>query len=197
MQMIEHRLFPTLVGKFENVLFPSQCNEYISYLKQDSLKQYNALSGDALSTFDKGHLTILKQFPHDMANILKMKIQYCIDQFTLTYKTPKVSLTNMWVSYQYPNSKLVKHTHPGSIISGVLYLRADELSSPIYFYNHNPFAIFTSKTTEESDFIREKIKFHPKTGDILLFPSWLAHGSDVEENMSEERIILSFNTSED
>lgn len=194
--MIEHKLFPTLVGEFEDVLFPEQCTEYTSYLKADSLKQYNALTGDALTTFDKGYQTILNQFPMDMAEILRIKIQFCVDQFTITYKHPKVSLTNMWVSYQYPHSKLKKHTHPGSIISGVLYLKADERSSPIYFYNHNPFATFSTKTTEHSDFIGEKVRFQPKTGSVFIFPSWLQHGSDDEENMSEERIILSFNTGE-
>ena len=193
MQMIEQRLFPTLVGKFEEVLFPEQCDELLSSIDASSLKKYEALTGEAVTSFNK-QFNIFTDFPPTLSLLLQSRLDICINQYVNTYGCLKVNIVNSWISYQYPHSKLVKHTHPGSHISGVLYLRADEKSSPIYFYNPNPFATFTSRANHGNDFTREHVKFTPKTGDLLIFPSWLSHGSDIEENMSEERIILSFNT---
>ena len=34
----------------------------------------------------------------------------------------------------------------------------------------------------------------PKNGDLLIFPSWLRHGSNHETNQTDGRIVLSFNT---
>lgn len=194
MEMIEQRIFPTLVGKFEDVLFPEQCNEIISYIDTTTFKEHKALIGNSITSFDKPF--ILDELPeHTSSNIL-LKIDLCVKQYVDLYGCRPVCLKNIWVSYQYPNSKLKKHTHPGSTLSGVLYLKADEKSSPIYFYNPNPFAAFTTINNAENPFTREHVKFAPRTGDLLIFPSWLAHGSDVEENLSKERIILSFNTIE-
>jgi hypothetical protein len=194
MQMIEQRIFPTLVGKFENVLFPDQCDELISYIDTAKLQHFDVLVGDATTSFSQEN--ILNVLPEYLKFNIINKIELCIGQYITVYGCQSVDICNNWVSYQYPNSKLKKHTHPGSIISGVLYLRADEDSSPIYFYNPNPFASFTTINDVENPFTREHFKFKPNTGDLLIFPSWLAHGSDTEENMSKERIILSFNTRE-
>jgi len=34
----------------------------------------------------------------------------------------------------------------------------------------------------------------PEPGLLLMWPSWLAHGSGDDTNMSTERIVVSFNT---
>jgi len=192
--MIEQRIFPTLVGKFEDVLFPDQCDEFISYINSDRLENFGALIGHATTSFLQEN--ILNILPDHLRMNFINKIELCIRQYVALYGCNSVNISNTWVSYQYPSSKLKKHTHPGSSISGVLYLRTDEDSSPIYFYNPNPFASFTTINDMQNPFTREHVKFQPKTGDLLIFPSWLAHGSDIEENMSKERIIFSFNTVE-
>jgi hypothetical protein len=191
MQMIEQRIFPTLVGKFEDVLFPEQCDELVSFIDTTTFKEHKALIGDSITSFDKPF--ILDELPEHISSNIFLKIDLCIKQYVEVYGCAAVRLKNTWISYQYHHSKLKKHTHPGGSISGVLYLRADENSSPIYFYNPNPFASFTTINDVENPFTREHVKVQPKTGDLLIFPSWLAHGSDVDENMSKERIILSFN----
>ena len=191
--MIEYKLFPTLVGKFEDVLFKDQCNEVVSYIDTRRLKEYPVIIGNADTSFNK-QFDILKEFPEPLALSLHTKINTCLHQYVSQYRCAQVELSNSWITFQYPNSRLNKHTHPGSTISGVLYLKTDEKSSPIYFYNPNPFIHYTSTLIPYSDYLNQSVKFTPKTGDLLIFPSWLSHGSDNEENMSKERIILSFNT---
>jgi uncharacterized protein (TIGR02466 family) len=75
----------------------------------------------------------------------------------------------------------------------VLYLKVDENSSKIYFYNPNPYNILLKKKEHNLNNY-EYVFFQPKTGDLILFPSWLQHGSHSDENMSDERIALSFNS---
>ena len=158
------------------------------------MNQYGALIGDSKTTFNTS-FNIIDTLPEDLSIFLNLKIQTCLDQYVNLFGVADCILENTWASFQYPHSKLQKHTHPGSEVSGVLYLKADEKSSPIYFYNPNPFISFTTVNPNDTkEFLIGSTRFKPKTGSILIFPSWLQHGSGDDENMSEERIILSFNT---
>jgi uncharacterized protein (TIGR02466 family) len=94
------------------------------------------------------------------------------------------------------NGKLASnsvHNHPNSILSGVYYLQAPENSGVISFADPRPAAqMLVPPMTEYSLWTLPKISYKPQAGTMLLFPSWLLHG--VEMNMSAElRISLSFN----
>jgi uncharacterized protein (TIGR02466 family) len=94
------------------------------------------------------------------------------------------------------NGKLASnsvHNHPNSILSGVYYLQAPENSGVISFADPRPAAqMLVPPMTEYSLWTLPKISYQPQAGTMLLFPSWLLHG--VEMNMSRElRISLSFN----
>lgn len=94
------------------------------------------------------------------------------------------------------NGKLASnsvHNHPNSILSGVYYLQAPENSGVISFSDPRSAAqMLVPPLTEYSPWTLPKISYQPQAGTMLLFPSWLLHG--VEMNMSgEPRISLSFN----
>ena len=94
------------------------------------------------------------------------------------------------------NGKLASnsvHNHPNSILSGVYYLQAPENSGVISFSDPRVAAqMLVPPLTEYSPWTLPKISYQPQAGMMLLFPSWLLHG--VEMNMSgEPRISLSFN----
>jgi len=192
MLLINHDLFPTLVGEFKEVLFPSQCDEIISYIDKSKFKEYGALTGDAVTNFS-GEIKMQDFFPENLIEIVINKIQTCINQYTQKTGYSSLIITNTWISFQHPGSKLSEHTHPGSHVSGVLYLKVDKKSSPIFFSNPNPFVKFSE--AKGTKYVNSHSKFNPEVGQMLIFPSWLSHGSGEIENMSEERIILSFNTS--
>jgi uncharacterized protein (TIGR02466 family) len=94
------------------------------------------------------------------------------------------------------NGKLASnnvHNHPNSVLSGVYYLQAPENSGVISFYDPRPAAqMLLPPLTEYSVSTLPKISYQPQAGTMLLFPSWLLHG--VEMNLSAElRVSLSFN----
>ena len=194
MQMIEHKLFPTLVGKFEDFLFPEQCEEFISNINlSNKLNEHPVFTGNAVTSFNT-QFDITNEFEENFALLFNTKLQLCMDQYIAAQRCLPLKVQNTWITYQYPHSNLVRHTHPGSHISGVLYLKVDEKSSPLTFYNPNPFVEFTTRKKPYSEFSTPLVQFHPKIGELIIFPSWLPHGSNGEDNMSEERIIFSFNT---
>jgi uncharacterized protein (TIGR02466 family) len=118
----------------------------------------------------------------EVANFLRWDLQ----QFSL-------NITTCWAIV---NGKLASnsvHNHPNSILSGVYYLKAPEKCGGIYFSDPRPASqMLIPPVTEFNLWTFPKVSYKPHEGMMLLFPSWLLHG--VEMNMSEEnRISLSFN----
>lgn len=85
------------------------------------------------------------------------------------------------------------HNHPNSILSGVYYLKAPENCGGIYFNDPRPASqMLIPPVTDFNLWTHPKVSYKPNVGTMLLFPSWLLHGVDM--NMSDEvRIAISFN----
>ena len=86
-------------------------------------------------------------------------------------------VSNIWINIQNKNSVLLPHTHRNCLISGVVYLLVDKDSSDLVFINNS-----------------KEYRLSPMIGRLILFPSWLMHGS-AKPNKSENRVVLSFNLS--
>jgi uncharacterized protein (TIGR02466 family) len=196
--MIEHNynIFPVLLKRFENFLTPNECIEVLNRLIGESLNDYGVFNGNVKTSFN-AHVG-QKSFTLDSIEKhfnIKDKLQLAVNQYAKDYGSKKLKLSNSWMNVQYPDSKLKYHTHHGSVISGTLYLNVDDDSSGICFLNPNPFVSFIpefSINENATEYSSQNVKFMPTVGDLILFPSWLTHGSD-QTNQSKERIVLSFN----
>ena len=93
----------------------------------------------------------------------------------------------MWFNFHGKNGFNVTHTHPGSLISGVLYVQTPEGCGDIMFVD--PLIHNSSEITDNVS------KIHtPTAGEMILFPAHLPHR--VKPNNSDElRISISFNIS--
>tara|TARA_R110000824_G_scaffold231718_2_gene419611 strand:+ start:148 stop:711 length:564 start_codon:yes stop_codon:yes gene_type:complete len=180
---IKVKVFPTLLQFTNNFLNTIECKKIIKSISKNKLSEHLCLNGDAKSTHAINSNILTKP--------IKEKLQIKIDEYQIDYGVRKLKIDNSWVNIQNKNSVLKKHSHPDSIISGVIYLKADEKSSKIYFHNLNPYRTFVD-FKKETEFNSENYFFKPQTGDLILFPSWLMHSSD--KNNSSSRIALSFNT---
>ncbi len=103
-----------------------------------------------------------------------------------------IKISTCWASV---NGKLASnslHNHPNSILSGVYYLKAPENCGGIFFADPRPAAQMLIPPVEEFNlWTFPKISYKPQEGTMLLFPSWLFHG--VELNMSGQvRVSLNF-----
>ncbi len=188
---ISHLAFPVLIKQIKNLLTIEECKKIVFELKKVKIENHEALSKD------KGyssHLT--KSSIMDKLNEkIKIKLNQEIDEYVKEYGFNKLQISNSWYNIEKKDCILNNHMHPISIVSGVLYLKTDNLSNKIYFYNPNPFIEF-SKFCESKFLNYQYIYFDAEIGSMLLFPSWLKHGSNFEKNNSEERVCLSFNTNE-
>lgn len=194
--MFTHKvdIFPSLVYVVTGVLNETQRKDIISYARTLDDRSHGCIPENGISNHDINY-----SFLDGVAdNVLSCKFikeqilervnSYC-DDIGYTH----CRLSNSWINFQYKDSVLMKHTHPESRVSGALYLNADDQSSKIYFYNPNPYIYFSSVTTR-NEYNYEYKWFKPVSGDMILFPSWLSHGSNGEKNQTEERVVISFNT---
>ena len=102
-----------------------------------------------------------------------------------------------WFSVYAEGNDHCLHIHPGAMISGTYYAHSDEDSVPIRFRApHYTHAMATSLGVLSENAVWHFVK--PKTGQILLWPSWLEHqvGKQTAVDKGRERVALSFNLSE-
>ncbi len=113
-----------------------------------------------------------------------------------------------WVSvYNKPHSH-ESHNHVKSRISGTYYPLADGNSMPIKFFNPNMSSVFGHGARDEMmqieghdqiDYMGTRgaqtdMSFYPKTGDFLLWPSYMQHCVPLSQQEEDiERIAISFN----
>jgi uncharacterized protein (TIGR02466 family) len=185
-------LFPVLVRLVTDFLTEDQCGEIVSRMRSIRFGPHSALIGDAASSF---HSEISESgFVIDEIEkylSIKEKILHQTNVYARDFGTRPVGLGNSWINIQRRGSELGYHTHPLSVISGALYLKIDANGSRIRFRNPNPFLTVTD-VLNSTAYTSNTTYIRPIVGTLLLFPSWLQHGSD--ENMSDERVVLSFNT---
>jgi len=172
--MIKLNAFTTHIHTQYDFLKGGAIDRLVKDIKKEELTDHGSLVGNAKSTYgskqkQRGFL--------DRHNSVKHRVEE-----KLFY--PNLEITNSWVNVQGEHSKLTYHKHPDSLISGIIFLQVDDKSSKLYFQNPNNLYFKCD----------DDICITPEPGLLLMWPSWLTHGSDQEKNMSTERIVVSFNT---
>ena len=169
--MIKLNAFQTDIHAQYDFLKGGPIERLIKSIKKEDLTDHNALVGNAKSTFAP-NIDFLSNH-----NSVKHRIEE-----KLFY--PNLEINKSWVNVQGENSTLNFHRHPDSIISGIIFLQVDDKSSKLYFQNPNNIYVKCD----------DDMCITPEPGLLLMWPSWLAHGSGDDTNMSTERIVVSFNT---
>ncbi len=168
------------------------CARIVAALGMLEFGPHDALTGDASSSFYPSILSS-RYALDDIEEIvpIKQRLLVQLNEYARDYGMKAASIDNSWVNVQRPGSELSFHTHPSSMISGALYLKADAQSSKLGFANPNPYLEMT-EVLSLTTYTFKIVSIQPATGSLFLFPSWLRHGS-LGRNLSPERIVLSFN----
>jgi uncharacterized protein (TIGR02466 family) len=106
--------------------------------------------------------------------------------------TDKFYITNSWSTKNLTSIDHHTHSHPNSIFSGVFYFQAEENASPMTVHYKSP--IFKNFTLDYhysgySMFNSDDWSFPVQTGTLIIFPSWLAHGSSKNGSISPRQLI--------
>ena len=112
----------------------------------------------------------------------------------------KQIVDNMWINInKYKDSNNV-HCHPGTDISGVYYIKTPENCGNIVFDHPMKqglsFANVRYKIKDYNSYNSLEWEFTPVPDVLYLFPAWVNHHVEPNENKTKERLSISFNTYE-
>jgi uncharacterized protein (TIGR02466 family) len=106
----------------------------------------------------------------------------------------KLKLDSLWINILKPGAAHSGHIHPGSIISGTVYLEIPKGASALKLEDPRlPMMMAAPKRSADApESERTFVYVTPQPGDILLWESFIRH--EVPANQARaERISLSFN----
>jgi uncharacterized protein (TIGR02466 family) len=112
-----------------------------------------------------------------------------------------LGFANTWINISNKGGYNEIHTHPGAVMSGVLYIKVPgEGDAGALYFHRNSMESFTIQSLGLSGATSRAKAPHtlpnktyvPKEGRLILFPAWVGHG--VRENTTDDdRISISFN----
>ena len=182
-----HALFPTPV--YESALDRQFTKQEINFVKQH-YKQKRKNEGNTRSI----ESYVLNKTPlKNMKKFLEEQCQRYLEVACSPKGPLKLYITQSWFNYTHPNQFHHKHAHPNSFISGILYISADENVDLVRFYNPRESLMFSIEPKNIHLCNAKNWWFKIKTGQLLMFPSSLAHAVDIKKG-TNSRISLSFNT---
>ncbi len=184
MDIVKFSLFPTLVLCFPQFISSKECNKIFKLLRTKKLDNHPRLI-KGKSTHGSG-IDLLSEISIDVIKPIK--------EYSYQSKIKiKNKITNSWFNIQDKESILKEHLHSNSVLSGALFINVGEKASKLYFYNPNPFIYYIDREEPANDYTYEYYYFTPKKGDLIIFPSWLRHGSNHNKNFYNNRTVVSFN----
>ena len=133
-------------------------------------------------------------------DFLKNQIDRLAEDFcenTLGINFEDLKMSCMWGNIQNDKSLHPMHQHPNSFLSGVFYIQIPDHYEEGKLVFDDP---RQAKNMQFADFKKKScisdrsIWISPKEGLLVLFPSWLSHGTHRYLSKNKEpRISLSFN----
>ena len=129
-------------------------------------------------------------------DILQNFLTNCLSEFPPIEKSIKL-FVSAWININPPEAFNLKHNHPTSDLSGVLWLKCQKDCGNIVFESPRSFATHREIDSYTEDFKKDNNYFHsfyfnPVAGRLIVFPSHLEHHVDFNQSQ-EDRISVSFN----
>jgi len=121
------------------------------------------------------------------------KIGYHLYEFTQKFELPLYNSMKYWVQNYEKGDFHTKHSHPHSIISGVYYVQANKNAGKIIFYNPNPHILNSINISGEVEYKKQHFDIKPKSGLLILFPSYLIHKVVESKKKNTIRTCIAFN----
>jgi uncharacterized protein (TIGR02466 family) len=119
---------------------------------------------------------------------LRAQIQANLDEYTERAGLMPVEIIGSWYNSIPPGQSILRHRHPAVAVSGAVYVDLPEdCEADLEFWDPNNGLRMHEKTVSE-----RRLRAQAKTGDLILWPSWLEH--ETRKNMSQRnRVSISFN----
>ena len=148
---------------------------YTSYASLDDLAWRDSAVADLQARLDSHVAAFARQLGFDM-------------------KGRKLACDSLWVNLLKPGAQHTAHIHPGSAISGTIYVEVPAGASAIRFEDPRLGLMMAAPQVKPSaPAVRQRfVSVAPKAGEVLLWESWLRH--EVPRNGAKAaRLSISFN----
>jgi len=191
MSIINHKVFPSIITEIKCLDFVEIKNSLIEWV-------YNYQQTDNGVTFtNRGGWQSSSNFYKQDSFLQYFNYIQTYSLSAIQFYNCNLKITNMWININKKGNYNVSHVHPGSLISGIFWVKIPQNCGKLKFLSPNHFN--ESHLVEN---VNNKIKLehnycdhfdmNPQEGKIILFPSHLRHL--VEPNKSDEdRISIAFN----
>ena len=189
MQFIPLNPIPLYVTKVVGEKFndiQKELLEVCNNTKFEKIKNWDTFSLSLTCEPFESNLLKEKKCVHSL-KFIKESVKEYLQNVGFEYPPAPLAMPNSWITKTQKNEYAHIHTHQGSHISGVYYIKTNGIDGNLYFPNiHRSLASnpIIGCSTEETLAPLE-------TGILMLFPSDLCHG--VKENKTDNvRYSLSF-----
>jgi uncharacterized protein (TIGR02466 family) len=175
-------------------IFPTEMARIVTDLDHKAIEQHTI---DFISTHDK-YTTYHNKEANDEwqqhPEIQKLLVDIVDSTDRYLVKTKRKPFKEdpwvfIWANVYTEGVEHGSHNHPRSLVSGTYYANEHESYSSIQF--DSPLAPLKMHDTQ--DFNSNSYGIKPKTGDMLLWPSWLHHRVPQQRACEIPRVSISFN----
>jgi uncharacterized protein (TIGR02466 family) len=188
-------LFPTPVFEFNlaNKIDFKRIEKFIESYHKDYKENWNKYSQhDIISTEDNLHMD--SRFS-ELVSLLNSYVHVVMNR--LNIENNGYHLLGLWANIHRRCTTHHSHQHPNSLLSGVLYVNVPKNSGALYFEDprdSKTIIEYNSGSDLKSMYQYRSWEFLPKVGKLIIFPSWLRHGTQPSSlKDGEYRISMSFN----
>jgi len=134
----------------------------------------------------------------EFENIRKFLEKHCqnyLDTIICPKNNIELYITQSWLNYTEKNQYHHQHSHPNSVVSGVLYFNSDKENDKILFSNSKGYQQIKPEIddTKFNLWNSETWFFSVQTGNLFMFPSSTTHQVETKKG-NNTRISLAFNT---
>jgi len=157
-------------------------------LYEDSCKEQ--YTGEGFTTYSVMYDILNLESFVDIKILIEEVVQAVHDSLKLK---GKIEISTSWGTVGRKFSTHNSHNHLPNLWSGVYYIKAEKDCAPIEFIDRNKDNNWPwDFKTEDNKYASQTSVVQPKTGRLLVFPSYVQH-SVLEQKDNEDRITIAFN----
>tara|TARA_Y100001970_G_scaffold166351_1_gene203438 strand:- start:2642 stop:3241 length:600 start_codon:yes stop_codon:yes gene_type:complete len=190
-----HLFFSTPVWIEEITNYEKINDQLEAFINAEKLKNPGGTKKSNVNGWHSEEFDLKSDSLKEFINSISATIGKAVNDMGWDLDTQIVKITSMWAIVNNKNAFNEKHHHGNSALSAAYYLKADENAGEIVFFDPRQANVFHHPNAKTPNEINAQVKsIKPKTGRLVLFPSYLEH--KVNPNLSDkERIVISFNIS--
>jgi uncharacterized protein (TIGR02466 family) len=184
------KIFGIPIYEGELLLPPASHIRMTEEIKKLKMVHPPAWFADVNTTFNTDpDLHIRPEF-RGLGILILQKVKEFAAELEINFNKFRIEMKDMWVNSYDENHGMDKHNHGIDFLSCTYFFSAPEGSSDFVFINPTHEGLLATPTKIGNALHSYRIK--PETGKIIIFPSWLEHGVQLNKSI-EPRITFSCN----